>query len=140
MAYSLPVAQPISKLALVRARLHSIPAWGWLMVLAAGLRLVGLGSESLWYDETFTALLAKLDLPHMLAAVRGDVHPPLWYLIEWLNVRIFGGSEFAMRLPAALFSVLAVWLVWRLAVGLGFMPKTALLAGVLAAVLPASVY
>ena len=83
--------------------------------LAGALRLVNLGQESLWYDEAFTAWLARLPFGAMMAAVRGDVHPPLWYVIEWGIVHLFGDSAFALRFPAAILSCVAVVLVWQLA-------------------------
>jgi len=61
-----------------------------------------------WYDETFTALMAKLPFASMLQAVTGDVHPPLWYLIEWLIAHTVGASEFSLRLPSAFFGAGAV--------------------------------
>jgi 4-amino-4-deoxy-L-arabinose transferase-like glycosyltransferase len=120
--------------------LRKIPAWLWLVGLASVLRLINLGAESLWYDEAFTAWIARLEWRQLWPALRGDTHPPLWYIIEWANVRILGDSEFALRVPSALFGVLIVLLVWRIAVRLHFQPKTAVLAGVLAAVLPAGLY
>lgn len=117
-----------------------IPHWVWLVLIAAPLRLAGLGSESLWYDETFTAWLARLDLPAMFNAIKGDVHPPLWYIIEWLTVRVFGYSEFSLRLPSALLGIVAVLLVWRLALAVGVERRTALIAGVLAAIMPMALY
>ena len=79
--------------------------WPCLLFFSAlAVRLIGLGSESLWYDEAFSAHLASLPLDRLMAATAGDVHPPLWYLIEWLTVRGLGASEFSLRLPAALAS------------------------------------
>ena len=124
----------------LKALLAKVPSWLWLTLIATVLRFVNLGGENIWYDESFTAWLAKLDLPHMWSAIQGDVHPPLWYLVEWVNVRVFGDSTFALRLPSAVLSVLAVLLVWRLALACKFQPRTAFIAGLLAAVLPASVY
>jgi mannosyltransferase len=73
-------------------------------------------------------------------AVRGDVHPPLYYLIEWVNIRLLGSSEFAMRLPSAIFGLIAVWLIYRLTLAIGFERRVALLAGLFIAVLPAMIY
>lgn len=111
-----------------------------LVAIAGLLRLPTLGSESLWYDETFTAWIAKLPLDRLWVAVRGDVHPPLWYLVEWVTVRLFGSSETALRLPAALFGILAVLLIWQIALHLNLSPRTALVAGLLAATLPGILY
>jgi len=118
----------------------ALPDWGWLLLIAAPLRFINLGQEPLWYDELFQIWWAKMPLTQMMAAIRGDVHPPLWYLIEWVTVRIFGDSEFAVRLPAALFGLLAVWLTWRLALALGLSRQTAFVAGLLTAYMPAMLY
>lgn len=120
--------------------LKRVPSWAWLTAIAAILRLINIGGESLWYDESFTAWLARLPLSNMWAAIRGDVHPPGWYLIEWVTVHLLGSSELALRLPAALLGVGAVILVWRLALAVGLDRRAAFVAGLLAAVLPAAIY
>lgn len=120
--------------------LAAIPSWAWLLLIAAPLRLLNLGQESLWYDESTTVWIAKLPWDRMMAALHGDVHPPLWFWIEWINVRVFGDSEFADRLPAALLGIFAVWLTWRLALALGMSRTPAFIAGILAAVMPGLLY
>lgn len=117
-----------------------ILAAGWLSgelpVPTGGLLL----HKPLWYDETFTALVASLPMPRMLAAVAGDVHPPLWYLIEWAVVRLLGHSEAALRLPALLFGVVSAYLTYRLALALNLRQEAAILAAVFLALMPAQVY
>lgn len=117
-----------------------VPAWLWLLLIAAPLRFVNLGQEPLWYDELFQIRWAQMPLADLMNIVRGDVHPPLWYLIEWVNVRLLGTSEFAVRVPAALLGVLTVWLVWRIALALGLARASAFVAGLLTAVMPAGLY
>lgn len=107
---------------------------------AAALRLANIGSESLWYDEAFTAWIAKLPPASAARAIAGDVHPPLWYVIEAVITRVFGNGEIALRLPAALLSVLGVYLVYRVCLALEFDQHVALWAGSLAALLPTSLY
>lgn len=88
----------------------------WLIIaLGVALRLIGLGRDALWYDEAFTAWLARLPLPDMLNAIAGDVHPPAWYLVEWLMVRVFGASETALRSPACVLGIVNLWLAWVVA-------------------------
>lgn len=86
-----------------------------ITALAAALRLPWLAVESLWYDETFTAWLASLPLERLVAATMGDVHPPTWYLLEWLMAQAFGNSEFSLRLISALAGVAMVPAVYSLA-------------------------
>lgn len=108
--------------------------------LALALRLLLIAHENLWYDEAFTAWLARLHLPHMLAATAGDVHPPGWYSLEWLIVHLIGDSAFALRLPSALFGAWSVWLVWRIALSLGLERRIGALAGLLAAIMAGPLY
>jgi 4-amino-4-deoxy-L-arabinose transferase-like glycosyltransferase len=117
-----------------------IPAWGWLLLISTALRLPGLGAENLWYDEAFTQWVSRLDYGSMMNAIAGDVHPPGFYLIEFLFVRVFGYSEFALRLPSAVFGILGVLVLWRVAKALGFDPRTAFTAGIIHSVLPAALY
>ncbi|NJN95677.1 MAG: hypothetical protein HC875_16980 [Anaerolineales bacterium] len=87
----------------------------FITALTALLRLPTLGLESFWYDETFTAWLAGLPLPNLVAATMGDVHPPTWYLIEWGMAHALGASEFSLRLVSALAGIALVPAVYRLA-------------------------
>jgi mannosyltransferase len=124
----------------VEYTLSHIPAWAWLVLIAGPLRFAGLGSESLWYDEAFTSWLTRLDWAHWWQAVLGDVHPPLYYALAWANAQLFGRSEWALRLPSAVLGVVAVLLVWQLALALGMDRRAAFVAGLLAAILPGALY
>ncbi|MBX3082925.1 MAG: glycosyltransferase family 39 protein [Anaerolineae bacterium] len=115
-------------------------SWVWLAGIAAVLRFLNLGVENLWYDETFTARVVNLDWSHMWQAIRGDVHPPLFYLIEALNVRLLGSSEWALRAPSAILGVVGVLLIYRLALDLKLERSTAFLAGLMTAIMPAALY
>jgi len=134
------VALPAAKAGILHRVATALPGWAWLTLIAGFLRFVNIGQEALWYDESFTAWLSKLDWTNLWQAIRGDVHPPLWYVIEWVNVRLFGTSEIALRVPSAILGVLCVLVVWRLAIQVGFRPRTAFAAGLLAAILPAAIY
>lgn len=92
---------------------QSRAALATILVLAGVVRLIGLTHDALWYDESFTALVAKLPLDELVAATAADVHPPGWYIVEKAFVALLGRSTFALRLPAAILGTLAVWLAWR---------------------------
>ena len=52
-----------------------------VFVLGIFLRIVALGREGLWMDEIYSATFAAMPFVDMLVAVlRFDVHPPLYYL------------------------------------------------------------
>jgi len=72
-------------------------SWGLLLLLGATLAFWGIGRESLWYDESYSAAMAKNSLADILRYAPGDVHPPLYYLALRLFSVIFGHSEIALR-------------------------------------------
>jgi hypothetical protein len=66
-------------------------------------------------------------------------HPAGFMLLTAASMALFGREEWAMRLPALLFSLLSVWSVARL--GRAWRgPRTGLLAGLAMAVVPFSVH
>jgi mannosyltransferase len=94
-----------------------LPPW-WplaaLVVLAAALRLSTLGLQSFWFDEAFTpvhvlhpSLFKTLD-----SITKTENSPPLWYIVEWVSYRLFGTSEWALRLPSALAGIAMVPVAW----------------------------
>jgi mannosyltransferase len=106
--------------ALPRTRATAItrlPPWwplGALVVLAAALRLSTLGLQSFWFDEAFTpvhvlhpSLFKTLD-----SITKTENSPPLWYIVEWVDYRLFGTSEWALRLPSALAGIAMVPVAW----------------------------
>ncbi|SDE92676.1 glycosyltransferase family 39 protein [Halorientalis regularis] len=98
-------------------RVRSVPAalYG-IVALAAGLRLYDLGNESYWLDEIASLnLVAGRTLPEVLIQVPTvDRHPPLYYAILKGWTDLFGTAETMTRLPAALFGVAAVVVIYAL--------------------------
>ncbi len=79
-----------------------------LVAIGAWLRLTGLGSARLNYDESFTAMAGRLSLGQMFSYLKlHDSHPPLDYLLH-LPLARAGVSEFWFRLPSAVFSITAL--------------------------------
>jgi len=104
---------------------HSDPAvarkWRVPLVLLAvlGLCAVAISSQSLWIDESYTALKAQqTTLPNwwheMRRAGGSDMQMPLYMLWIWVCEKFFGSSEIALR-AVNLFWVLpglmAFWFV-----------------------------
>ena len=53
-----------------------------ILLLAAVLRVYGIGSESLWFDEAASVRIVRQDFSTMLRSIREDERiPPLHYLI-----------------------------------------------------------
>lgn len=114
------------------------PAWLKLTLIALLPRLFFLGHEPLWFDEIFSAWTVS-PASDFWRAVIGDNHPPLWLLIQKLNVSLLGISEFTLRLPAMVCGVGCVLLIWQIACHY-FDQKTAWTAGLIAALLPSALY
>lgn len=117
------------------------PHW-WLIGLACLTRLITLGKDNLWYDESFTALVVK-PTSDFWEAVIGDTAPPLWSIIQALNVRLFKAfafSPFGFRLPAAILSIATVPLIFHIARRATASVRTATFSAALVAVMPPFVY
>jgi uncharacterized membrane protein len=80
-----------------------------LTVLGAALRFYRLAHQGFWYDEADTALLVHLSLGKMLGLLpQSESTPPLYYIVAWLWVRIFGAHEAGLRSLSAVAGVLVV--------------------------------
>jgi len=96
----------------------------FLSLLALALRLIQLGTESIWFDEGFSIRMASLPLGELLPAIRReDFNPPLYYLILHGWIRWFGDSEWVLRLFSVLCGTLSIPIVYRL--GRDLLGKTA---------------
>lgn len=93
-------------------RLRSLAALVAVLLFAALLRIHGIDAQSIWADEGFTYLITQQ--ADILPMLQGDVHPPLYFLGMKIWVSAAGVSEFALRLPSALASVVTVALVYLL--------------------------
>jgi uncharacterized membrane protein len=122
-----------------------LPAW-WpllaLTLLGAVLRLATLGEQSFWYDEAFTPV--HVLHPSLTATLRSVVHtentPPLWYLIAWVDARLLGTGEYALRLPSALAGIATVPLAWAIGRELTARRATAIAMAAFVAVNPLLVW
>ncbi len=84
-----------------------------LALIATALRLVFLSRKSLWLDEAVTALEVS-NLPRLFwACTHGQ--EPLYHLVVYGWVGIFGDGEFSLRAPSALFAIATVPLIAELA-------------------------
>jgi len=94
----------------------------FLLVIIIG-RLIHI-AEPFWYDEAFVGWVSGLPFDKMLAAVAGDVHPPLYYLVQWAIGQI-STAPAIMRLPSVAYSLISLWALWQLlgALGIGQLPQ-----------------
>lgn len=111
-----------------------------LFLIATIIRFYRLDAAPYWYDEAFTGLLMRLDLPALLDAIAGDTHPPLYYLLVWLVTRVIGVGAWQIRAISAVFSVGCVVIVWVLSADYLKSKQARLLATALTALMPAQLW
>lgn len=110
-----------------------------ILLLAFGLRFYRLDAQSLWNDEGTSVAMAQRDLVTIAGDAASDIHPPLYYWLLSIWVRLFGVEEEAVRSLSALLGVVLVALTYglgRLLVG-GWV---GLVAALLAAINPFQIY
>lgn len=93
--------------------------FGYVVIIAAvsagiALRINGVFLPGIWYDESLPFAAARLPFLSMLEATKFTYAPPLWGVIVWLSVRVFGQNEVALRLPALVASIFTIWLVYKI--------------------------
>jgi hypothetical protein len=90
-------------------------ARGWTVALIiAVLLLAGLGiQQSFRSDEVWSIQRAQEPWSTMMAQLRADIHPPLYYLLLRGWMRIAGDSEFGTRLLCVLLNFGAALALWR---------------------------
>ncbi len=104
-------------------------------IAALALRLFGLGRQGLWFDEAYSIFVAKLPFAFSFDVLIADgVHPPLYYLIQRIALPL-GEGEAAVRLPAMLFGLIAIPLMFMLGNVLAG-ERTGLIAAALTALSP----
>lgn len=110
-----------------------------LTLMALAVRLQGLRLDSLWFDEVFSLRAARMSPGDIINLTMGDVHPPLYYLLLHLWIKLFGGTPGAVRMLSVVFSVLTVTVVYHLALEL-FSRRAALFAALFTALSPLQVF
>ena len=110
-----------------------------ILLLAFGMRVYRLGVDSLWYDETVSALLARKPLAAMWAHTARDIHPPLYYALLHFWRLVAGDSEYALAFLSVWFGVAGVAMVAYLGTRF-FGARVGLLAALLMAFHPFSIW
>jgi len=89
--------------------------WG-ILGLALVLRVIEITEDSIWIDEAFAIMTARLDVASLMQKISGDaLTPPLHYLILSVWMDLFGESELAARSLSMVLGVVSVWLIYTLA-------------------------
>ncbi|HEY2602538.1 MAG TPA: glycosyltransferase family 39 protein [Thermoleophilaceae bacterium] len=110
-------------------------------LILAALVLAGLGlrlavPRGIWLDEAISIHQAHLSLHDMFSNLYyGDRQPPLHDLTLWATVRVFGNSEFSLRLPSLIAGTLVIPSLYELGREL-YDRRTGLVAAAFVAVSP----
>ncbi len=117
-----------------------------VVLLSLGVRLLGIATRPIWYDEAFSILFAEKGPAKMLIATQAplgiaasDVHPLGYYLILWAWMRSFGESLLSVRglsVLAGAITVVPIYLLARDLLG----SRVALGAGIVFGLAPFQVH
>ena len=111
-------------------------ALGAVTTAAAFLRFYAIGRQGFWYDEATTAWLLRGTPGQLLGQLpHTESTPPLYYLLAWAWVRLFGDTQTGLRSLSALAGVVTVPVAFAAARELAGR-RVALLAAGLVAVNP----
>ena len=81
----------------------------WIAILASFVLVLYMGKgQDIWFDESYSIVLAKQPLPELLQLTGVDAHPPLFYLLLKAWGSVFGWSELALRSLSALVAAATV--------------------------------
>lgn len=82
--------------------------------IVVGLVLRFVASSELWLDEAQSVAIARGSVPELVAALREDGSPPLYYLLLHGWQLLFGSGNGSVRSLSGLFSVAALPSIWLL--------------------------
>src|SRR5438105_4208851 len=85
-------------------------ALGGILIVAAVLRFATLTGQSLWYDEAQTLGLVSRPFDEMLSGLSdpGLAEPPLYFVLAWGWVHIFGTGADGLRSLSAVLGLMTV--------------------------------
>ena len=109
----------MSKSSLTQPIFSSIPFLTWeflffglILVLAAGTRFLMLGDRVMSHDESLHTYYAWRFFQGFGYQHNPMMHGPFQFHILALTYFFIGASDFTSRIPAALFSLATIWMVW----------------------------
>src|SRR5580704_7798583 len=85
--------------------------WLWLaglMILATGLRAIGI-NRGLWWDEIYFLIISvRHPLSEIVTVFPADIQHTLYSILAKLSVLAFGEHAWTLRLPALVFGVASI--------------------------------
>lgn len=86
---------------------------GGILLLALGLRLYGLDTE-LWIDEILLRTrYVPLEVRQLVSTYDSQNHQPVYSILARLSFLAFGGTDWSLRIPAAVLGVASLAALWH---------------------------
>ena len=97
-----------------------------ILLLGSFLRIYGLGNESFWLDESYTAKSVEFTVSDLIMMTyknstilpqyfgKGAGSVPFYYILTNYWTKLFGLSEFKLRLLSAIFGIFSIYLTYLL--------------------------
>ncbi|MBI3150828.1 MAG: TIGR03663 family protein [Chloroflexi bacterium] len=123
---------------LLPALTNEIAIFAVIILLAIATRFYNLGERVMSHDESLHTYFSWLLYRGQGYEHSPMMHGPFQFHIVALSYFLFGASDFTSRIPAALFSIAIVWMVWYWRRYLG--KWGALIAGFLLVISPYMLY
>jgi uncharacterized membrane protein len=118
-----------------------------VLLIALLVRLLGIASRPIWYDEAFSILFSEKGLSAMLYGTlaptgigSADIHPLGYYTILWLWMKVFGESLVAVRFLSILTGIISVYLIYQIGLEFFSEQRPALLGALIAALAPFQIH
>ncbi len=99
-------------------------------------RLIGIGRNSLWFDEAVSYLAADLSIAEILNNTIQSSHPPLYYLLLHFWLPFSSSSDATLRSFSLFWTILLIPAIYFLALELFDNRRTAVWAVLMAALSP----
>lgn len=129
-----------------RALEHTCVSLLFILFIALIVRLLGITSRPVWYDEAFSVLFSEKGPGAMLygtlstsANGAADIHPLAYYTMLWGWMKVFGESLISIRLFSILAGLGTIYLFYNLILEL-IDKRTAQIASLLLALDPFHVH
>ncbi len=113
---------------------HPKQVLGAIILAGFLLRIIGIQSRGIWYDDAFSILLSQRSIPEIIRGTAADTMPPLSYFLLhfWMMI---GKSIWFIRLLNVLLGLAVIWLVYLFGIEIAD-AKTGLLFAFFVAISP----
>lgn len=126
---------------MIRRNLGRVITNKWLLIFCLALLLrVVISYQSFWHDEAATLVISTLPFKQIIDAITADFHPPLFYMIMSVWMKLGVTTEWFLRLPNIFFGVVTAYVLGRMVYETTNREYAGLYAFLLLAINPLHVY